>query len=79
MSHNISIFINEQSVSVSPGVPVRTAVEAFDRELAAALTAGTAYITDGVGRTIAPDRSVAVGDILRVVVSARRQGTGSGD
>ena len=79
MPDNISIFINEQSVSVSPGVPVRTAVEVFDRELAAALTAGTAYITDGVGRTIAPDRCVAVGDILRVVVSARRQGTGSGD
>jgi hypothetical protein len=79
MPDNISIFINEQSVSVPPDVPVRTAVEVYDPELAVALAAGTAYITDGVGRTITPDRSVAVGDILRVVVSAPRQGTGSGD
>ena len=79
MSDNISIFINEQSVSVSPGVPISTAVEAFDPELAAALTVGSAYVTDGVGRRVASDRSVAVGDILRVVVSARRPQTGSGD
>jgi hypothetical protein len=44
----------------------------FDPDLAAAVSDGRAYVTDGVGRPIEPTSSVEPGAILRVVVSARR-------
>ncbi|MGH7569297.1 MAG: adenosine deaminase [Gemmatimonadales bacterium] len=67
------VFVNERPVDVARGATVRDAVEALDRELAALVGAGTAYVTDGVGRTI--DAGDAVGEggaVLRVVVTARR-------
>ena len=80
MGDTIGIFINEHPVRVPAGIPAQRAVETFDGKLGAALASGAAYITDGVGRRIAADRPVAVGDIYRVVVSARRrERTGSGD
>ncbi len=48
------------------------AVAAHDDDLAAALERGSAYVTDGVGRRIPPDGAVCVGDIFRVVRTARR-------
>ena len=43
-----------------------------DDDLALAVEGGSAYVTDGVGRRIPPDGEVHVGDILRVVRTARR-------
>lgn len=57
---------------VSPGVSVRQAVQSFDVALGAALDAGAAYATDGVGRELDPASIVAEGAIIRVIKSARR-------
>ena len=79
MSQQISIYINEHPVPVDVGCTVRGAVRAFDDDLADALDGGSAFVTDGVGREIDPSGVVAVGDILRVVRSARRAGGSGGD
>jgi hypothetical protein len=76
MGQVFTVFVNEHPVSVSPGANVLEAVRVLDGDLADALSSGAAYTTDGVGRPIDATRDVAVGDIVRVVVSARRAGRG---
>lgn len=66
------VFINETAVSVPPGTDMAAAVREFDAELAAALAAGRAYATDGVGREVPPSTPVTRGAIFRVVRSAAR-------
>jgi hypothetical protein len=64
--------MNERAVVVLPGATIREAVMTFDPELASALAAGKAYVTDGVGRPVDASGSVEPGAIFRVIVSARR-------
>ncbi len=68
----MKVFIDERPLVVSPGVSVRQAVHAFDAALGAALDAGAAHATDGVGRELDPVSIVAEGAIIRVIKSARR-------
>lgn len=72
MSEGVRVFVNERAVVVVPGATIRQAVLAFDPDLAAMVSSGQAYVTDGVGRPVEPSESVEPGSILRVVVSARR-------
>lgn len=66
-------FVNERPVQAPRAGAAADAVRAFDPALAERLAAGQAYLTDGRGIRIEPAAPVSPGDIIRVVVSARRQ------
>jgi hypothetical protein len=68
----IRVFVNERPVSVPPGTAVQDAVRALDAGLADRLAAGRAYVTDARGIPVEPAAPLGAGDILRVIVSARR-------
>lgn len=71
-TESVLAFVNERPVRVSPGGAVSDAVVAFDPALAERVADGAAYLTDGRGIRLEPGRPLAAGDIIRVVVSARR-------
>lgn len=66
------IFVNEKVVSVTEGSTVMSAVTQHDSDLGQAVSSARGYVTDGVGREVDPHTRVKAGDILRVVLSARR-------
>lgn len=68
----VRIFVNERAVTVPDGSDVLAAIQLFDAALCEAVRTGSAFVTDGVGRAVKPTADVATGDILRVIVSARR-------
>jgi len=69
----LRVFVNERPVEVARGATVRDAVAALDSSLADLVAAATAYVTDGVGRTIdAADAVREAGGVFRVIVTARR-------
>jgi len=69
----LRVFVNERPVDVARGATVRDAVAALDRNLADMLATASAYVTDGVGRTLDAGEVVAeAGGVFRVVVTARR-------
>ncbi len=72
----VRLFVNEQVVSADDDCDILAAIAAFDASLGAALKDGRAYVTDGVGLQLNPSDRVTTGAILRVVVSARRSGSG---
>lgn len=72
MTNRFSVFINEHAVRVAPGTSLQAAVDTFDEALGTALSGGSAYCTNGVGRQIDPTTVVEEGAIFRVVKSARR-------
>ena len=69
MADQVRIFINEKAVFVASGTTVQAAVQAFDESLGAALTKGTGYVTDGVGRRFLPEAVVKEGMIVRAIPS----------
>lgn len=69
---SLLVFVNERPVRCAAGARADAAVAAHDPVLADRLAAGEAYLTDGRGIRLATDTSLSAGDILRVVVSARR-------
>jgi len=71
MTDPVRVFVNERPLAVPPGATVRDAVAAADAALAAAVDAGTAFLTDGVGRPIAPSAVVTPGSIVRAGIRAR--------
>ncbi len=71
MTGEVRIFVNEQAVVVSGEKTVAAAVAAFDRSLSEALSGESGYLTDGVGRRLAPDTVVEEGMIVRVVSGGR--------
>ncbi len=72
MTDTVRLFVNEQAVDVPAGTTVIEAVETVSADLAHSVRAGTAYITDGVGRSTGVSRTVSNGEILRIVRSAKR-------
>ena len=68
----IPVFVNDRAVRVAAGSSITAAVAATDPDLARALAAGAAKLTDGRGITLDPAAPVYPGAILRVVVSARK-------
>ena len=68
----IPVFVNDRAVRVASGSTITTAVAAADAELARALEAGAARLTDGRGIALDPAEPVYPGAILRVIVSARQ-------
>lgn len=74
MSKPVKIFVNEKSLEIEPGTSVEAAVGEFDEKLGAALSAATAYVTDGVGRRLDLATVVYDGAILRVVGRGSRAG-----
>jgi hypothetical protein len=72
MLPDIRVFVNSGMVDVPAGSAVAEAVRRFDPALSDRVLAGEAYVTDGRGIEIDPDRTLASGAILRVVVRARR-------
>lgn len=66
------VFVNERPVRLPAGADAAAAVAAFDPTLGGRLAAGEAYLTDGRGLPLAADQVLGPGDIIRVVVSARR-------
>jgi len=69
----LRVFVNERPVDVARGATVRDAVAALDHNLADMLATASAYVTDGVGRTLDAGEVVAeAGGVFRVVVTARR-------
>lgn len=66
------VFVNERPVHLPRGAAAADAVRALDPALADRLVAGAARLTDGRGLDLPPDAPVGPGDIIRVVVSARR-------
>ena len=73
------VFVNSVPLDIEKGADVRTAVLALDAELERKLAAGAAFATDARGIEVGPERALAEGDILRVVVSARRDARESDD
>jgi len=71
-TESVLAFVNERPVRVAPGGAVADAVAALDPALAERVADGAAYLTDGRGIRIEPGTALASGDIIRVVVSARR-------
>lgn len=69
---SLLIFVNERPLRLPPGARAEAAVAALDAALAARLAAGEAHLTDGRGIRLSPETPLTPGDILRVVVSARR-------
>lgn len=65
-------FVNQRAVHPPAGSTAAQAVALADPSLAAALTEGRAYLTDGCGVRRDPGEVLEAGAILRVVVSARR-------
>jgi hypothetical protein len=63
----VTIFINERVFRVRPGLAAAEAAAQLDPDLAPALRAGTAYLTDARGIRLSPDEPVGAGTILRVV------------
>jgi hypothetical protein len=74
MSATIRVFVNERPVELPTGSDGRAAIVAATPELASALAAGTALVTDGRGIEMSPDLPLQAGAILRVVVSSRSTG-----
>ena len=72
----LMIFLNERPRTVARGCTATVAVERFEPELAAALAAGRARLTDGRGLPVAADQELQGGAILRVLVSSRSPATG---
>jgi hypothetical protein len=70
----VLVFVNERAVRVPPGTTAEGAVRAADPALAARLGEGAGYVTDGRGIRLDAASPVYEGAILRVVVSARREG-----
>lgn len=70
MMESVRIFVDEDALSVPAGITVHQAVALHNAEAAAAVEAGSAYLTDGVGRRIAPAVVVTGGAIIRVIRSA---------
>jgi adenosine deaminase len=69
----LRVFVNGSPVDVARGATVWDAVRDLDRGLADLVENGSAYVTDGVGRTLdAGDAVREAGEVYRVVVSARR-------
>ena len=67
----LRVFVNEKPVSVARGARVRDAVAAFDARLGDLVAASTAYVTDGVGRTVdGTDPVGEAGAVFRVIVPA---------
>lgn len=69
----MTVFVNERPVRLPEGVPAHQAVAEHDPALAARLADGTAYLTDARGLDLDPAAPLTAGDIVRVVVSARRR------
>lgn len=69
MADQVRIFVNEKALFVASGTTVQAAIQAFDESLGAALTKGTGYLTDGVGRRLLPDAVVEEGMIVRAIPS----------
>ncbi len=75
----VTIFVNEEPVTVRSDIMLEEAVSAFDQRLGAAVTAGSAYVTDGVGRRLDTSTKVFAGAIYRIIHSAaeREESTGN--
>jgi hypothetical protein len=74
VSETIPVFINDRVIQLTPGATVGDAVAGLGGEVAEQLAAGRAYATDGRGIRLASDAVLHAGAILRMVVSARREG-----
>lgn len=72
MTGTIRVFVNTGVVDLPADADVGQAVSAYDAELAASVASGAAYVTDGRGIEVDRSASLTSGDILRVVVRARR-------
>jgi hypothetical protein len=68
----LRVFVDERPMEVPPGCTVLAAVAAFSTEVADAIREGTAYVTDGVGRSTDPSKQVSQGEILRIVRTVER-------
>jgi hypothetical protein len=79
MTATIRVFVNASAVDLPAGAAVGEAVRAFDPALERQVVNGAAYVTDGRGIEVTPDLRLASGDILRVVVRARRGESGDPD
>lgn len=64
----MTVFVNERPVTVRAGARVADAVAALNAGLAAAVAAGRAAVTDGVGRDVPADLPLVAGSILKVRV-----------
>ena len=74
MTEPVLVFVNERAVRVPPGATAEAAIAALDPSLAEKIRNGAGYVTDARGIRLASGEAVYPGAILRVVVSARREG-----
>jgi hypothetical protein len=72
MGGTIRVFVNTSMVDLPAGADVGQAVHAYNPELAASVAGGAAYVTDGRGIEVDRSTPLTSGDILRIVVRARR-------
>lgn len=68
------IYINERPVETIEGADALSAIRSFDPELARRVESGAGYITDARAIRLTGGETLSPGDILRVVMSARRGG-----
>jgi len=72
MSGTVRVFVNTSILDLPAGADVSQAVRAYSEELAASVASGAAYVTDARGIEIERSTPLTSGDILRIVVRARR-------
>ncbi len=71
MKQAITVYVNGRPIHVPPGCTALHAIEEFDRDLAALVVAGSAHVTDGVGRSIeSTEHVLADGTIIRIIETA---------
>jgi hypothetical protein len=68
----IRVFLNERGLTVPPASTVRDVLARALPDLLPAVTAGTAFVTDGRGLPLALDAVLPPGAILRAARSGRR-------
>jgi hypothetical protein len=72
MSGTIRVFVNASVMDLPAGADVGQAVRAYNGELEASIARGAAYVTDARGIEVDLSTPLTGGDILRVVMRARR-------
>ena len=68
------VYVNEQPVEAAEGCDALSAVRGFDAELAKRIESGAGYITDARAIRLTGQEPLSPGDILRVVMTARKGG-----
>ena len=73
----LRVFIDARGVDVAPGATAIDAVEAYDRDVAAAVRGGQKILTDSRGLPVDTNTALESGAIFRLISKRDRSATAS--